>query len=472
MTRVVGLLGQAVLLVVAVLPGLGSPSPAAPAAPTTPLAVAPTAVLPAPSSTSSSAGASTSSAQQFAAAAAATPRSPANALPGPMPVRFGAVRGTPKASWIPSDGQVNALATDGTYVYLGGTFTSLTNPVNGQVQTHAGLARVNLTTGVADSTWNPSVVGTVDALAYRSSTSTLYVGGLFTSVNGGNRSNLAAVSTSGGGSLGAFNPAPDDEVRALLLDGTKLVVGGVFTTIAGASQHRLARLDATTGVNDASFTPNVSGGGVFAVVRPPGSSAYAIGGGFTLINNVSHSFLGQVSVSSGTGLAWTPSFVCSAGVKCQALSLAADGTSVYAAIAGPGGQTAAYDLTSGQRRWVVASDGNAQAVALYAGELYVGGHFNVSFGGQLRRTLAAVDAHTGALDPGFRPSAQSTFPGTEAMLATPAGVVAGGAQLAIGGTAQSRLAIFPKNDGSATANKVPQGLGPGFAVRRTLSSMR
>ncbi|MFL6100007.1 MAG: hypothetical protein ACJ71T_08660 [Actinomycetales bacterium] len=399
-------------------------------------------------------------------------RSPADALPGPIPVRFGAVTRTPKASWIPADGQVNALATDGTYVYLGGTFTSLTNPANGQLQTHAGLARINLATGVADSTWNPAVVGQVDALAYRSSGGTLFVGGLFSAVNGATRANLAAVSISGGGALSSFNPAPDDEVRALLLDGTKLVVGGLFTTIAGDSQHRLARLDATSGANDSGFTPNVSGGGVFAVVRPPGSSAYAIGGGFTLINNVGHTFIGQVSASSGTGLSWAPSTVCPPGVKCQALSLDANGTTLFAAIAGPGGQTAAYDLASGQRQWVVASDGNSQAVALYGGELYVGGHFNVSFGGQLRRTLAAVDPRTGALDPGFRPSAQSTFPGTEALLATPFGLVAGGAQLAIDGTAQSRLAIFPRSGASGPAQNVPAGPGPGLAVRRPLSSMR
>jgi Domain of unknown function (DUF5122) beta-propeller len=466
MTRVVGLLGQAILVVIGVLPGLGSPSPAAtapPAAPSTPLAVAP-----APAATNlalAGSGAAT-------LAATASTRSPADAQPGPMPLRFGAVHATPKASWIPSDGQVNALATDGTYVYLGGTFTALTNPANGQVQPHAGLARVNLATGVADSTWSPSVVGTVYALAYRASTSTLFVGGLFTSVNGTARTNLAAVSATGSGAVGSLNPAPDDEVRAMVLDGSKLVVGGLFNTITGVTQHRLARLDPSTGANDTGFTPNVSGGGVLAIVRPPGSSNYVIGGAFTLINGQAHSFLGQVSVSTGSVLSWAPSFVCSTGVKCPVLGLAADGTSVYAAIAGPGGQTAAYDLSSGQRRWVVASDGNAQAVALYAGELYVGGHFNVSFGGQLRRTLAAVDARTGALDPGFRPAAQSTFPGTEAMLTTSVGIVSGGAQLAIGGTAQSRLAIFPKTASAATANDVPQGLGPGFVVRRTLGSMR
>lgn len=429
------------------------------------------AVAPAPATTPNHAAARSTAGTQ-AMATGSSLRSPADALPGAFPVRFGAVTRTPKASWMPANGQVNALATDGTYVYLGGTFTSLTNPANGQVQTHAGLARINLASGVADSTWNPSVVGQVDALAYRASSGTLFVGGLFSSVNGATRANLAAVSTSGSGALGSFNPAPDDEVRALLLDGTKLVVGGVFTTIAGASQHRLARLDATSGANDTGFTPNVSGGGVFAVVRPPGSSVYAIGGGFTLINNVSHTFIGQVSVSSGAGQAWAPSTVCPPGVKCQALSLDANGTTLFAAIAGPGGQTAAYNLSSGQRQWVVASDGNSQAVALYGGELYVGGHFNVSFGGQLRRTLAAVDPRTGALDPGFRPSAQSTFPGTEALLATPSGLVAGGAQLAIGGTDQGRFAIFPKNGTAGTAKLVPAGQGPGKAVRLPLNRMR
>jgi hypothetical protein len=402
----------------------------------------------------------------FAAAASA-----ASVVPGPLPPRFGLVQPTPKASWIPN-GQVNALATDGTYVYLGGSFTTMTDPKTGLSQAHAGLARVNLATGVSDSTWSPSVVGTVDALAIRTSTSTLYVGGLFSSVNGQARSNFATVASTGTGALGSMNPAPDDEVRALLLDGTRVVVGGVFTTITGAAQHRLARLDATTGALDTAFVPNVSGGGVFAITRPPGSSVYAIGGGFTLIANLPHSFIGLVSAATGAVNAWTPSAVCPNGVKCQALSLDSDGTRIYAAIAGPGGQTAAYDLASGQRTWDLASDGNAQAVVLYGGELFVGGHFNTSFAGQLRRTLAAVDARTGALDPGFRPSATSTFPGTEALLATPLGVVAGGAQLSIGGTAQSRLAIFPPAAVSPTVHLVGGTRLAGLAVRRPLTSLR
>jgi hypothetical protein len=164
--------------------------------------------------------------------------------------------------------------------------------------------------------------------------------------------------------------------------------------------------------------------------------------------------------------------VCPSGVKCPALSLDSDGARIYAAIAGPGGQTAAYDLASGQRMWVVASDGNAQAVVLYDGELFVGGHFNVSFGGQLRRTLAAVDPRTGAVDPNFRPSATNTFPGTEALLATSSGVVAGGAQTAIGATAQSRLAIFPPTTVAPTVKQVGRTGSSSSAVRRVLSSMR
>ncbi|MDP9220695.1 MAG: hypothetical protein M3P23_09160, partial [Actinomycetota bacterium] len=91
--------------------------------------------------------------------------------------------------------------------------------------------------------------------------------------------------------------------------------------------------------------------------------------------------------------------------------------------------------------------------------VYVGGHFDPTFGDQQRQTLAAVNARTGAIDPTFRPSAKSTFPGTEALLPTPAGLIVGGAQLNIGGTAQSRLAIFPV---TAVSRE----------VRRTVAGMR
>jgi Domain of unknown function (DUF5122) beta-propeller len=439
--RIVRLAMHGLLIVLASLPGLLAVRPAAaPVAPASALAVPAATVAPA--------------APVNRLAAAGVTASPV--VPGPVPPRFGLVKPAPMASWIPN-GQVNALATDGTYVYLGGSFTAMTDPRTGLSQAHAGLARVNLTTGASDSTWNPSVTGTVDALALRTNSNTLYVGGLFTAVNGQARSNLAAVSTTGAGAVGAMDPAPNDEVHALLLDGGKLVVGGVFTTITGAAQHRLARLDATTGALDTGFTPNVSGGAVLTVIRPPGSSVYALGGGFTMIGNNPHSFLGLVGVSTGAVNAWVPSSVCPTGIKCQALSVASDGVRIYAAIGGPGGQTAAYDLATGHRDWVVVADGNAQAVVLYGSELYVGGHFNTSFGGRLRRTLAAVDARTGALDPTFHPSAVQAFPGTEAMLATPVGVVAGGAQLSIGGTAQSRLAIFPAAPQNPAAKRVIGG---------------
>ena len=78
----------------------------------------------------------------------------------PVPARSGLIGSTPRASWIP-DAQVNALATDGTYVYLGGTFTALVNPVTGMSQTHTRLARINIATGVADGTWSPAVNGTI-----------------------------------------------------------------------------------------------------------------------------------------------------------------------------------------------------------------------------------------------------------------------------------------------------------------------
>jgi hypothetical protein len=363
----------------------------------------------------------------------------------PVPARSGLIGSTPRASWIP-DAQVNALATDGTYAYLGGTFTALVNPATGMSQTHTRLARINIATGVADSTWSPAVNGTIRALAYSPADSTLFVGGLFTDVNGAARTNLAGIDTTGNGvgtgAVRSMAPNPDDEVRALMIDQGELVVGGSFLNIAGFLQRRLAKLDISTGARDTGFTPQVNAG-VFAITHPPGSGVIAVGGAFTTLGNNPHSYLGLVNRTTGAVSSWTPSALCPPMSICPVISLASNGSQIFAAAGGPGGQAIGYALATGTRQWVQIANGNTQAIVVFGQEVYVGGHFDPTFGDQVRQTLAAVNARTGAIDPSFRPSAKMTFPGTEALLPTPAGLIVGGAQLNIGGTAQSRLAIFP-----------------------------
>jgi trimeric autotransporter adhesin len=378
----------------------------------------------------------------------------------PVPPRSGLIGSTPRASWIP-DTQVNALATDGTYVYLGGTFTALVNPATGLSQPHTRLARINIATGVADGTWSPTVNGTIRALAYSAADSTLFVGGLFTDVNGAARTNLAGISTTGNGvgtgAVRAMAPNPDDEVRALMMDQGELVVGGSFLNIAGFLQRRLAKLDPTTGARDTTFTPQANAG-VFAITHPPGSGVYAVGGAFTTLGNNPHSYLGLVNRTTGAPSSWSPSALCPPTFICPVISVASNGAQIFAAAGGPGGQAIGYDLATGTRQWVQVANGNTQAIVVFGQEVYVGGHFDPTFGNQHRQTLAAVNARSGAIDPSFRPSAKSTFPGTEALLPTPDGLIVGGAQLNIGGTAQSRFAIFPVAPVSHTVRRPVAGM--------------
>lgn len=453
-TRVLNLIVQAALVLAGGLPALasgGSEASSSPSAPST----APAA--PAALSGNRSAGpASTASSVQRAGT------TPASAVPGVRPARFGLVAPTPRASWIPN-GQVNALATDGTYIYLAGTFTALTNPVTGLSQPHVGLGRISISTGTADATWSPSVDGTPESLAFDPGSSAVYVGGLFTTVNGSARTNLAALSSSAGAALLAFAPNPTNatqpskgDVRALMVDQGELLVGGGFLTIAGASQKNLAKVDLISGAIDAGFSPAVNAG-VFAVSQPPGTNLYAIGGAFDHLGGASHPNIGLVSRSTGATNGWTANTLCPVGIACPVLSIASTRTQIFVAASGPGGQAVAFDLSTGQRQWKISADGNVQAVTTMGSEVYFGGHFDPTFGPALRTTLASVDGRTGAIDPTFHPTAKSTFPGTEAMLTLDSGIVAAGAQLTIGGTAQSRFAIFPTMAKTATVNRSQPG---------------
>jgi hypothetical protein len=149
--------------------------------------------------------------------------------------------------WNPrANGRVYALAAspDGTTIYAGGTFSTL-----GGVR-RVKLGAVSAQTG-AVLPFNASANGAVWALAATSDR--LYVGGAFTTINGVSRGRLAAVDA-GGSVLADWAPRADDTVRAVAVtaDASSVYVGGLFGSINGSTtQRRLAKLSATT----AAFQP-------------------------------------------------------------------------------------------------------------------------------------------------------------------------------------------------------------------------
>ena len=338
---------------------------------------------------------------------------------------------SPTAGWVPN-GTVYAMARSGSTVYLGGDFTSLTNPATGQSVARSHLAAVDAGTG-APASWNPGANGTVRALAVGSN-STVYAGGTFTSAAGADASRLAAI-TPTGRAVSGWKATANGTVNAILTDSTGVYAAGAFSTVNAVARAKLARLAPATGTVDTAFNARVAGGSVLALAKS--GANMLLGGSFTTLSGTARTFSGSVALGTGAVTSWAPASQCS---TCTVLSLITDGTRAYQGIAGPGGRVIAVSLGSGSRTWTKSGDGDVQALAVYGGVLYAGGHFT-SFAGSARRQLVALSASTGAVQDYALAFTGSDGPGIWAVSADSAALrIAGGFQLA--GSPIARYAAF------------------------------
>ena len=94
---------------------------------------------------------------------------------------------------VQANGKVNVIVISGNTAYLGGAFTAMRpagSTTGGTTRNHA--AAVDLSTG-ALLPWNPNVNKAVNSLAV--SGSTVYIGGVFSTVGTASRKNIAAVNS-------------------------------------------------------------------------------------------------------------------------------------------------------------------------------------------------------------------------------------------------------------------------------------
>lgn len=138
--------------------------------------------------------------------------------------------------------RVSAIQRSGSKLYIGGNFFRAQAPFVNY------LNRVDITTGVLDSTWQPNPNGGVNALALDGSY--LYVGGDFTNAippSGGNR--LIRYAVAGNGAVDAsWNTSMDNSVLSVVHDcRVRLIAGGAFETAGGVSRNGLAGFAAATG---------------------------------------------------------------------------------------------------------------------------------------------------------------------------------------------------------------------------------
>ena len=283
----------------------------------------------------------------------------------------------------------------------------------------------------------------VDALAV--SSSTVYVGGYFTTIGRQLRNNIAALDAATGAAT-AWNPNANNAVYALALSGSTVYAGGNFTTIGGQTRNLIAALDAATCAATA-WNPNATGDLYYPTVRAlavSGSTVYA-GGWFTHIGGQARNCIAALDAVTGAATAWNPNL---SGVSSASTvyALAVSGSTVYAGgdFTTIGGQTrnniAALDAaTGGATAWNPNANGRLWALAVTGSKVYAGGWFT-SIGGQSRYYIAALDAGTGAAtvwNPNMR-----VVGGVYALSVFGPTVYVGGACRTVGGDARPHFAQF------------------------------
>ncbi|MFZ4708182.1 MAG: delta-60 repeat domain-containing protein, partial [Bacteroidales bacterium] len=302
--------------------------------------------------------------------------------------------------WVPN-AQVQAVANDATYTYIGGDFTSVCPP-----NARYG-AKLTTTTVVPDLNF-PAVNGTVNVCVPDGSGG-WFIGGTFTQVGTDTRNNLARINSSG--SVTSWDPNANNTINAITIDGSSIYVGGSFTSINGATtRNRLAKLNNTDGTADATWNPNANNT-VYAIAVS-GSTIY-VGGIFTTINGATtRNLLARLNNTNGTADAlWNPNVNT---VNTVVTTISISGTDIY--IGGSFDQIHGYPRkglakmltteTSGtvDLTWAPAlqSLDTAFAIAISGSDIYVGGHFSLIYP-SVRNRLAKLNNTTGAVNATWDP---------------------------------------------------------------------
>lgn len=209
------------------------------------------------------------------------------------------------------DSEVMAIEQIGDLVYVGGKFTEVRRWSSSAPVDQPFLAAFDAATGVYVSTFTPDLDGPVYTLQASPDGSRLFVGGEFGDVDGiANTQALVALDPVDGSVDTTWKSQLKRDGRAVVytldLDDTWLYVGGTFSAVGGAegvpqiAVSRAVKLALDDAAPDTSWTPTVSGGGVWGIaVSPDGGTVY-LAGYFTSVN-LTNGTQGFVGVDNSTG---------------------------------------------------------------------------------------------------------------------------------------------------------------------------
>lgn len=341
-----------------------------------------------------------------------------------------------------TNGRVSAMVTVGGMVVVGGDFTAVVDTAGRWVPA-ANLARFDPSTGAFDPSWRPVTDGPVTALT--TSGSSLYIGGVFTLVNGQSRRNLAAVNVSSSGIL-PWAPRTSGGVSALSVAFGSVLIGGRFDKVIDSSGSNSAAYLARVSVDSATLTtagvPAPDGAVSALVLSPDGKDLYA-GGEFDKSGSTATKRIARLR-QVGSGLMVDPTFkagVTNGSTRPPVVALALSQTQLLVAAGGGGGGCAGLSLADGATQWGKRSNGDMQAVALVGATVYCAGHFGGTkgFDDLPRYKIAAVNPATGATL-AYAPRVDSPL-GVWTLLARGRSLLVGGDFLNYGKTQQPHLAM-------------------------------
>jgi predicted small secreted protein len=359
-----------------------------------------------------------------------------------------ATSGAVVPGFVPSgaNNTVYALAlSDGT-LYLGGIFSSMDG------SQRRGAAAIDAETGSIE-TWNPDPQFAVAALAV--SGTTLYAGGAFSFMDSTARNGLAAFDTSTG-NLTSWDPDAGNEVLALDASGSTVYAGGIFSSVNMEPRAYLAAINDSTGVAT-SWDPEPNG--QVLALSEDGSHLFA-GGNFSQIGGQARQYVAELDEVTGAAeTSWNADVqIPLGGGGVNAIIATGSTTYIGGQFTNVDGQTrnniAELDSTGAPvNGWNANANDIVSALAIFGPTLYVGGSFS-QVGGQIRHEIAAVDAGTGSLL-SWDPEANNTV---DAVAAGPSGIYVGGDFTSVGGQTRHFLASLDPSTGLATSwNPSPDG---------------